>query len=175
MAALGTWIAGRYSGSYTPSGGSATDAGLVEKGYTITVAHAREVIKDTDAFADIEIDGVHRGMNVYCGFKCKEYKAGPLALALSYNAAQFNPTGANSLTPGVIGRLSSGVAGSLTLSSTTGTPAAVSPASLVINYADIMEGFNVEWLYGPEHRQTPLRFRALLYSNLGTPTFLTTT
>ena len=171
--ALGTFVAGRYVGQYTPPQAQAADLGLVEKGYTITVTHYKDVIRDTDGFADIELDSVHRGMNCYAQLNCKEWKAGPLIAAFQYS--HFEPTGSSIFGPGSIGILGSSDAGSVNLSAIGGTPAESSPASLAIGYADIMEGFNIEWLMGPEHRKLPMRFRMLLYSSGSEYIFFTTT
>jgi hypothetical protein len=174
--ALGSFVAGRYSGSWTPPGGQAGDIGIQEKGYNLSIVTAKELITDTDQFAKIVVDAVYQGMNLFIQCKSKEWKSSVLRAALPYG--QWLATGANIFGPGVIARLDSNIAGTLVFSSTAGTPAALAPASITATFSLIAEDWNTEFMLAPEHRQIPMRFRIYPY-DLGdqnhTIAFLTTT
>ena len=165
---LGTFIAGRFSGTYAGPGGTpiAADIGLMEKGYRISVTWKSENIDQSDGYADMVIEQVFRGGNVFINMTAKEYKQGILNAVAPYSA--FLATGATYLGPGIIARLSSNLAGSIVLSSTAGTPAAAAPATLTANFAIISEDQDIEWLYGPEHRKTPMKFRILPFIDADT-------
>lgn len=156
---LGTFIAGRYSCTY-----NATDIGIAEKGYNLSWTVMKEKIKDTDVYADSDVDGIYRGMNVFLQTTCKEYKTGSVAPTTPYNT--FTPTGATSFEMGLVGRLDSNLAQALVLSSTASTPAAASPASITASLAILDAGFSVDLFFGPTQRKVPIRWQ--LYPYLST-------
>ncbi len=145
----------------------------MEKGYTLSLSFAKQLINDTDAYADCVIDGVYRGGNCFLQMTSKEYKAGVLAAAMPYSV--LAPTGANTFGPGVIGRLDSAIAGAMILSATAATPAASSPATLTATYCIFAENYDISMLFGPEHRKVPMRFRFLLYLESSVPAWFKTT
>lgn len=177
---LGTFIAGRYSSTYDPAGAGAgvVDVGIVERGYELQISFSKKLITNTDAYADSVIDGVYRGGNVFWQTTMLEYKIGSLNVALPYNDDATNdvfaPTGATFLGPGLVGRLDSNIAGSYVVTSTTGTPAVSTPATLTATLAIIAENFNINLFFGPEERKIPLRLRFLPYSDTFTKWFSTT-
>jgi hypothetical protein len=174
--AVGSFISGRYSGSYTPPGGGAGDLGLMQRGYEIQITFAKQLINDTDGYAECVVDGVYRGGNCFLQGTSREYKSGVLAAALPYGT--LAATGANSFGPGVIGRLDSAVAGSLVLSATAATPAAASPATLTGAFTILAPNFDVRMFMGPEARMVPMRFQFMLYIDAGNanlPTWFKTT
>jgi len=172
--ALGTFIAGRYSATYDPPGApAAADMGITEEGWEIQIAHSKELIQGTDAYGDMVIDGIWRGLNVHLQGNSIEWKAGILNALLPYQT--YAPTGATFLGPGAIGRLDSDIAGTIILSSTTGTPAVATPASITATYAIIAENFDVRYLLNSKLRRSPGRWRLLPYSDAGTIKILTAT
>lgn len=159
-----TEIAGRYSSTYTHPGGGAADLGVTEDpGYRLSIVHSMENIDDTDAYGAMLIDQVYRGINTTMDFITKEYKTQPLRALNPWSSTQYAATGATFFSPGVIAQLSSNTAGALILSSTAGTPAVITPATLTALYAIIHEGFDINWFYNSRLRKIPLKFRFLPY------------
>lgn len=172
--ALGTFIAGRYSATYDPPGATAaTDIGIMEEGYTISWQYSAEGIENTDAYGDMFIDGIYRGIKgVFCQSDSIEYKTGSLLAVTPWGA--LAATGASTLAPGVIGRLMSDVAGVLIMTATAATPAASSPATLTATYAILAENFDVSLLFNSKLRKVPIRFRFLPYLDTVIKFFTTT-
>jgi hypothetical protein len=161
--ALITTIAGRYSSTYTPPSGSALDLGItLDPGYKISFVPAWIKINNTDAWAENLIEGVWRGFSM-CGidFVGKEWKSGPLRA--SNPGSTYAASGATTFRPGVPGRLMTALAGILVMSSTAGTPAASSPATLTATFAAARPGFSFEWLYGPVERLCPVALEFIAY------------
>lgn len=156
--ALGTFIAGRYSSTY-----ASQSLGLMEEGYTLSYSFGLENIDNTDAYGiGTVVEQVYQGANVFCAMTCKEWLSPILAAAQPFGAT-WTATGTSSFTLGLPGRLASAIAGSLVLSSTANTPAALSPATLTAADAILAENHNVELMFSPKHRKVPLRFRLLPY------------
>jgi len=177
--ALGTFIAGRYSCSYDPPGAvAAADMGIMDDGYELALAFAKELIQGTDAYGDSVIDGVYRGGQCFWSGISKEYKAGSLNAALPYNSdavgGVFAPTGATFLGPGLIGRLDSNIAGILIATATASTPAAASPATLTGTFAIAAENFDLRLAFTSKHRRVPFRLRFLPYLDTAIKWFTTT-
>jgi hypothetical protein len=161
--ALESFVAGDYSSTWDPVGGTAaTDLGVTEGGYEISVRHEGEAIGETDRYGASVVDGVHRGYNVACQLTALEWTAGVLLAAFPYSAV-IGATGAGYLSAGVIGRLWSAVAGPMVLTATSGTPAAAAPATLTATLAIVHEGFDFRMVFDSKLRKTPLRFRFLPY------------
>lgn len=173
--ALGAFIAGRYSTTWDPPGVvAAADLGLMRQGYELSWNTAVEAINQTDAYGDMFIDGVYRGISS-CALQSEalEYKASTLSAITPWST--LAPTGASALTPGVIARLMSDVAGVVIATATAATPAASSPATLTATYTILQEGFDIRLLLDSKLRYVPIRFRILPYDDSGTITFFTTT
>lgn len=173
--ALGTFIAGRYSSTYDPPGGTAAaDVGIAEEGYELSWTYSVEPIAQSDSHGDAFMDGVFRGIsNCFIQANSLEAKAG------SYNPVTpwsiLAPSGTTYLGPGVIGRLMSDVAGILILTSTAGTPAVSSPATMTATYAILAENYDVRLLFHSKLRKVPIRWRILPYSDSGTIKYVTAT
>lgn len=157
--ALGTFIAGRYSGTF-----DSVDVGVTRDGYELEqVAHAEEINR-TDKFGDTLVDTVVRGASYRMRFVSIEYKAGSLAA--------FTPAGT---TPGVIattllpiGRLGTAAGKAMVLTSTPNTPAASAPATLTAPTAALAPGFNGRLLYNSKLREVPVELVLLPAEAAGT-------
>jgi hypothetical protein len=145
--ALGTFIAGRYTGTY-----NAVDVGLTEQGYRLRFQPRKQAINRTDAYGDTLLDNVYRGGNFSIQFVCQEYKAGSYTPAWPYGALGVM---------GVIGRLDSDLAMAFVLTATASTPAALAPATLTASKAVLAEDSNVELLFNSELRQVPITLTVL--------------
>lgn len=164
---VGSFVAGRSLCSYDPPGAVvAADLGLAEKGWKVSVTHAKQIIAESDGFGRQPIEGILQGFSgVFLEAKLLEWTAMGLRAALPYGqsavpAAAYVPlTGAGYLSPGIIGRRDTDVAGILTFTAVAGTPAAAQPAGMGALYAAIAEDFPVEWFLNHEARTLPIRFR----------------
>jgi hypothetical protein len=158
---LGTFVAGAYSGTYVPPGDAAGDLGIQEKGYELSVTLAKQLITDTDDFAQIVADAIYQGAGLFLSCVSKEWKSSVLAAALPYG-----------LGAGLMGRLDTNAAGTIILASTAGTTAALAPAIVTAPYALIAEGWDVKWMHAPEHRKIPMRFRIYPHNDGDQITFI---
>lgn len=161
--ALGTFLAGRYSATYDPPGGTAAaDMGITEEGWELSWRRAVEAINRSDAYGDMFIDGIERGISdMFLQADSLEAKAGSY-LAIS-PLEELSPSGNDYIAPGVIGRLMSAVAGIVILTATASTPAAAGPATLTATYATLAENFDAKLLMNSKLRKIPIRFRILPY------------
>lgn len=166
--ALGSFVAGRATGSYDPPGApAAADIGLTEEGYTVSAQHALELVERSDGHGAQAIEGIWQGLtNVQISGRFLEWKNAVLSLLYPYGAV-VTATGASYLGPGVIGRLATAVAGALVLSAVAGTPAAATPASLTALFASVAENFPVEWALDSRLRRTNFRLRVWPYDDAG--------
>lgn len=171
--ALGTFVAGRYSATYDPPGGTAAaDVGLMEDGYDISARIAKEKIGETDAYGGSVIDAIYRGIaEVFIDALALEWKAGLLNAIMPY--ATLAPSGATYFGPGVIARLDSAVAGILIMTATSSTPAAAAPASLTATYTIIDE--SIRWGLKSKLRKMPFRWQVYPYDDSGTIKYFTAT
>lgn len=170
--ALGTFVAGRYTSTYTAPGDSARSLGIMRDGYYISWALIRELMDKTDAYGRGAIEGFYQGVNVSISAIAKEWLLGVLTASAPFNGFTV-VSGADSFEYGTVGKQDTDNAGILVLTSTAGTPAAASPTTLTATYA-IQDDQQVQHLYGPEHRSTPLNFRVYPYSSSGIKLFTTT-
>lgn len=163
--ALGTFIAGRFVASYDPPGATAAaDLGISEDGYEISWRYGVEPIAKSDAHGDAFLDGIFRGIvDCFVQATLLEWKQGVLNALAPWS--QVLVSGATYLGPGTIGRLMSDNAGTLVFSSTAGTPAVLSPASLTVGFAILAENQDVLMLLHSKLRKVPIRFRALPYAD----------
>lgn len=173
--ALGAFVAGRYSSTYTAPAGSAVDMGITDQGWEIEAAAASQLIGETDSDGEGVIDGIYRGLsNVFIQGNGLEWTAGMLRACFPYGAA-VPASGVGYIGPGVVGRLNSAVAGIIVLSATSGTPAAAAPASITATYCIVAEGFPVKMLFNSKLRTLPGRWRVLAYDASGTRKHMTFT
>jgi hypothetical protein len=154
---LGTFVAGRYSSTYQPAGGSATSLGILEEGYHLSWSFHKDVMNKTDAYGSTPIEAFHQGLDVGISGVCKEHLAA-VYQAMAPHTTWF-PTGASTFLLGVIGSADTDKAGILILTSTAGTPAAASPTTLTATYAMQKEGAQPSILFGPTHRVHPFDMR----------------
>lgn len=167
--ALGTFIAGRYAGSY---GGQ--DTGMTRQGYELEVQPKEEVINESDLYGLSTIDWIERGADWFLQFESKEYKAGSLAAFLQRWGGAAN-MGVISTPALPLGRLASASAQPMVLTATAGTPAAATPASLTASLAQLAPGYNPKILFDSRLRHVPIRLQLLPYpSSSNTICFSTT-
>jgi hypothetical protein len=148
--ALGTLIAGRYSGAI-----AGADAGIAENGYNLVIIPHAERIAESDAYGQTLFELIYRGVDVGLIYDGLEYKG---TVGTSGPLGAIWPWGATFGTMGVIGRLGSAIAYSVILTATAGTPAASTPATLTAPRAIISPGFNVNLLFNSKLRKVPIRF-----------------
>jgi len=165
--ALGTFIAGSYTGTYTHPAGQPVTLGITKQGYNIGLQHTLQNIDESDAYGRTLIEQIYQGTNATIDFEPIEWLVQVLRALSPFQTTGMPVTGAGGSVLGTIGMLSSDRAGVLILSATAGTPAATAPASLTASYAIIHENFDARWTLGPNHRTIPLRFRLLPYSSTG--------
>lgn len=151
MAALGTFVAGRYSTTY-----NAVDVGLTEEGYKLKMELLEAPIDKSDAYGKMLIDSIYQGQNWSLTWLGIEYKAG------SYGP-QFG--WANIGVVGIIGRLATGIAVTVVMTATTGTPAAAAPATITSTNAKVSPKNNFELLYHSDNRKVPIMLDFLPYDS----------
>jgi len=164
--ALVTPVAGRYSSTYDPPGATgASDLGIMQDGYRLRYRRHAQVINKTDAYGQTPIEALHQGAEVFLSGVGTEYgKAGLMAAIFPMSSTEFTATGTNSLKLGIIGIADSGRWATLILTSTATTPAASSPATLTgTSNVILAPQFDVELLFGPEHRLIPWMFQLFAY------------
>lgn len=162
--AIGSFVAGRYNGLFMARGGALQDLGVMDDpGYRLSLTPNLENISNTDAFADSVIDTVFRGLNGVLDFTCLEWKGGPLRALNQFSATPFLPTGNNQFGIGVLGQIGSNSQSAIILSSTTGTPAEIAPATITFPQVSFHEGFDFGWMFNTRLRKLPMRFRMLPY------------
>ena len=85
--ALGSLIAGRYSGSYDPPGApAAADIGIAETGFELSMRIGKEMINESDAFGLQVIDSIYRGISdCFCQATLMEWKTGVLQATYPYS------------------------------------------------------------------------------------------
>ena len=145
--ALGTFIAGRYSGSY--NGG---DIGITEQGFTLSLTPHAERIAESDAYGQTLIELIFRGCDVGLILDSLEYKTASIASIWPWGSLG---------TMGVIGRLGSALAQSVILTAAAGTPAASTPATATFGRSLLSPGFNVNLLFNSKLRKVPIRYDVL--------------
>lgn len=170
--ALGTWVAGRYSGTTQYPAGSAVTMGILRDGWTVSWQNHKQVLAQTDAYGRSPIEAFYQGTSVFVSGIAKEWLANVIKSINPING--WAGTGAATFSMGTISVQDTDTAGILVLTATTGTPAATSPATLTATYAILQEDFDVSLLFGPEQREMPFRFRIYPYSSSGIKFFTTT-
>lgn len=167
--ALGSFVAGRYTGAY-----NAVDVGMCKEGYEVEQDMEFDDISENDAWGASVIDGIWRGGNCHVQFTSEEYKAGSLAA--------FWPLGGIGafVTPSTlpIGVLASALAKVMLLTAVAGTPAAGSTptlTTLTASMALLAKNFNGKLLLNSKLREVPVRLRLYPYLNTTPYVFFTTT
>lgn len=175
-----TVIAGRYAGTYQPAaangasgaGGLAANLGILsDDGFELSWStHAQEV-RDTDAYGRTLLQTVYQGADWRLRCRCKEYASGNMNAAWPWGI-----TG-GLLTPkhGVTARLGSDVAGAVVLTSTTGTPAAASPATLTASTAILTPATMHGLSFTSRVREVPIEWSLLPYTATGNEVWFTVT
>jgi len=165
--ALDTFIAGRYSSTF-----NSVDTGITDQGMELTLDSELEDIGESDAYGLTVIDGIYRGGNCFLQFNSLAYKAGSLGAFWPYGGAIngagvlgiiYDPNQIGNLLP--IGQLASNIAKAHVLTSTTGTPAASSPATLTGPKALLAKNFNGKLLFNSKLRTVPVRLRYYPYQD----------
>lgn len=148
-----TLITGPYTATFSgvALGVFEGDAGLPVIEHTMST----ESIGNTSAYGKSVIDDIQQGGNVFFAFTCIEYKSGPKAAFWPYHATLGRGP--------VVGTLLYDSSAALVLTSTAGTPAAASPATLTSSHCILAPGFGARLVYGPTLRKVPLRLRAYPY------------
>lgn len=164
--ALGTFIAGRFSATW-----SASDVGYTAEGYTIEQTYLSEALDKTDAWGDTMIDGVYRGGNCFCQYRSKEYKTGAFGPLVGMGAA----IGQIAATATPIGRLLTAMSQAFVLTATANTPAAATPATLTATQAILAPNYPVSLLYDSRVRDVPIRLQFLPALATGTLSWFTQT
>lgn len=157
------------SGAFTSTYNSVA-TGPTKDGYRFTHAMGGQAIDQSDTYGDSLLDWVTRGGSVRISYTCLSYAGG---ISPIYPFAASIWTLAAAATP--IGRLASDIASSLVLTSTTGTPAAATPATLTATKAVIPPGFSTDILYDSRLREVPVQLALLPVNSSGTVTWATAT
>lgn len=140
------FIAGRYSAVY-----NGLAMGQSSDGYDLNHQRFTQQIRG-DAWAQTVQDAIQQGCDMDLGVNLIEYNAAAVQTAMW-------PGSATVFAMGTIGALDSGLAKIIILTSTVGTPAAATPATITFTYALLKENFPVKLLFSPNLRTVPLRFR----------------
>lgn len=163
--AIETFLSGAYTGTY-----NSVAIGLTRDGYRLRYSMSQQAIDRSDGFADSLLDGVWRGGRVTVSFTTLSYAKG-IAVVWPWSSALY----ILSETASPIGRLASDVAKSLVLTSTAGTPAATTPATLTATKAIVPPNFDTEILYDSSLREVPIQLALLPVNSAGTVSWATTT
>lgn len=163
--ALGEFLAGAYSGSYTPAGGSPGAVGITRDGWRPTIAILEEDVRQSDQYGRTLIETFYLGCRAGLACTFLEWNANILRMMFPYGTLLNTGAGkfivANSSNP--IGRRGSDVAGSLVLTATASTPAAAKPATVTYGLIKPVTDRDMEWSYNSTHRVMSCAFEAMLY------------
>jgi hypothetical protein len=158
-----SFIAGPYSATYKPAGGSALALGIVADGFRLTRVTRGQIITGDNLGKSVQ-DGVFQGSDMFLSMVCEEFNAAALFGNNANNAAQAdNPFGVNFNKQGQVGRLWSTIAGEIVLTRVSANTTA-SFATLTAGYAIIQEDAEIEYLMATALKTVPLRFRLLPYT-----------
>jgi hypothetical protein len=158
-----SFIAGAYTATY-----DGTTIGQTTAGFLLEHFVNKELITG-DAEGRTPQDSVFQGHEMFITFAMTDYTLTKVKLA-------FAPYGAGVWgNQGVVGRtdVGSSIAKQLMLTSTTGTPAVASPASLTAPLCILAEDVPVRIPIGPTLREIEVTMR--IYPNTTTGVFFTTT
>lgn len=171
--ALITVVAGAYTGAYTPgtgasgAGGGAGSIGILsDEGYRLAwTVHKQLVGNDgTDQFGQTLLTGIYRGADWNIQLRAREYSAAAMNVAWPF----LKVTGGGALSPVLAGigreETSSSFAGSLVMTSTSGTPAASNPATLTAASCVAASGGNSSFEFTSRTREIPMALTLYPYS-----------
>lgn len=175
---LGTFVAGRYSGTYNMS-----DVGITKEGYELELDTEIDEISDTDAWGGSVIDGIWRGGNCFLQFNSEEYKTGSLQAFWPYGGGGgasgvgvlgilFDAT-QSTLLP--IGSLASAISKAMVLTVQAGTPAVNNVNTLTATQALLAKNYNGKLLFNSKLREVPVRLRCYPYTSSTITKFFATT
>lgn len=167
IAALATFIAGRFSATY-----NAVDVGITRQGHEIEITLKQETINESDLYGLTTVDAVVRGGDAFYQAEFREYKSGSIScFTQPFTAA----AGGIFSTAKPIGGLASGLAQALVMTATANTPAAATPATLTASLALLAEGYPVKLLFDSRLRPVPIRMQLYPSVSTGTGTWYTQT
>lgn len=137
-------------------------------GYMVNFTPSWRKIQGTDAYGDAVVEAIWRGFkDVGVKFVSKEWKAG-VTRAMN-PAAPYLTTGATTFGAGLVGRRLSDMGGSLIMTSTTGTPAAASPATATFAVVAVRDGVNIGLRFDSTERDVPLDFEVMASTDGNSP------
>lgn len=146
---LATIIAGRYSSTW-----NSLALGLAkDDGYRLIESPKKQKINKSDAYAQTLIETVHQGVDWAIVMTLIEYNAAGIASIISPWATLGQL--------GIIAVLGTALAKPLVLTSTAGTPAVASPATLTAPLAELAPESNVELGFTSAGREIPVRLDLL--------------
>ena len=175
--ALYSFIAGRYSATYGLSG-AGVDVGITNDGFRVRQEVHYEPINESDHYGQSTLDLIYRGGDVFLEFLAKVYGSVISTSAIS----AFWPWGAglgilqtfgSGAGPLPIGRLAYDLNHQTVLTSTAGSPAVSTPASLTALRTALAPNFRGELLFNSRLRQVPIQLQML--PNETTASNITTT
>lgn len=160
---LATIIAGRYSSTW-----NSLAVGLCkDDGYRLVLSPKEQQINKTDGFAQTLIETVYQGCDWAAVMTLIEYASG----AVSTMITPWGTLG----TLGTIATLGTNQAKSFVMTSTAGTPAATTPATLTATLAKLAPSANVELNFTSAGREVPVRLDFLPANIAGVNTHFATT
>lgn len=165
---LGTFVAGPYTGTYTPPSGTAGDLGVTEQGFQISISYAKEAIAQTDRWAQTLVESVYAGVSsVTVTCLSLEYKSSMLKALFPYQATALVESGATYFDLGTIAVLDTDKAGSLIFTAIAGTTAATKPATWTATKAIMRANEQLQWAFDARLRKVPLPFQIYPISDTG--------
>ena len=157
-----TAIFGQYTVTW-----SGTSLGIMQGDQGVPTIASRgmgRMIDNSDAYGDMQLGGIYRGVRSRAMMRCLEYKTGSIAAAWPWGADGV----AVVATTGPIGRDLYDMSAALVLTVVAGTPAATSPASLTASKTLLAPDFDVQLMFGPVLREVPLEFILFPYTSTNT-------
>jgi hypothetical protein len=163
MMALITPVAGAYTATYEAPGGSALALGIQDdNGFELSVVPKGQDINLTDQYGMTLLDGIYRGMDCRLRHKTEEWSDGLMAVLTTYGDVIADPSPSFAL--GVVGINYVTLSGTLVLTSTSGTPAATSPATLTATQALLSANNNFTIGFTSKIREVPIEYMLLPYA-----------
>ena len=142
-------IAGAYTATYTPAGGSAGSAFTSETGFHLIETMHHQNVAD-DAYGDVPVDGIQQGCTVMVRFEYIDYD---LVLPAIYAQNTQGSSNAN------VGKTLSGLAGLLLLTAVTGTPAHATGLGITYTFYKAIVVGDLDTLLSSKLRKGPLTFQ----------------
>ncbi len=158
MAALGTFVPGKYTATY---GGTAV--GMVENGFWIRWRGHKKEIRGTNAFGEMKIDGIYRGVDAYVECVFKEWNATVQKIIWPWVTISAD-TDKGKL--GIMGQLDSGLAAALVLTPLSGSPAASNSGGIwTFTYTTLAAENDVRFFAGLDERNVPVLLDVVPYND----------